>query len=224
MGDERRNEVRYKALTISREYGSGGAEIAGLIAKKLGWELVDKYLISEISKKAKVTVNDAAVMDETIDPWLHRITRTLWGKGADGFSAFTPVEIFDANEAAVLAKNVINEAYRIGHCVIVGRGSQCILHGKEDVFHAFVYAQWKDRAHRIRMRQPHVANVPELLHSVEGQRAGYIRLHYGANQLDPHLYNLMIDSMGRIEKTAQLILSAMDIDQRKLSLTTEMMN
>jgi cytidylate kinase len=107
---------------------------------------------------------------------------------------------------------VIEEAYHIGHCVIVGRGSQCILQGKEDVFHSFVYAQWADRVRRILMRQPHAANVPELLHSVDGQRAGYIRLHYGPNQSDPHLYHLMIDSMNRMEKTASLIISAMEMD------------
>jgi cytidylate kinase len=210
MEDERRNEVQYKALTISREYGSGGAEIAAIIAKSLGWKLVDKYLIAEISKRAKVSI--AAAMDERIDPWLHRITRELWGKSADGFSAPAPVDLFDASEAAILSNNIIEEAYRIGNCVIVGRGSQCVLRGKEDVFHAFVYAQWTDRVRRIQMRQPHVANVPELLHSVEGQRAGYIRLHYGANQLDPHLYHMMIDSMGRTEKTARLILSSMGMD------------
>jgi cytidylate kinase len=203
--------MQYKALTISREYGSGGGEIAAIIANMLGWKLVDKNLISKISEKARVPVDEVAAMDEIVDPWLHRITRSLWGTGADGFSAISPVEIFDADATADLAKSVIEEAYRIGHCVIVGRGAQCILQGEEGVFHAFVYAQWADRVHRIQTRHPDATNAAELIHSVDGQRAGYIRLHYDANQSDPHLYHLMVDSMNQTEKVARLVISAMEI-------------
>jgi cytidylate kinase len=203
--------MKYKALTISREYGSGGGEIAARIADQLGWSLLDKDLISEISRKAKVSPTEAAALDERVDPWVHRLTRSLWGKSVDGISAAVPVDIFDADSAAVLAKSVIEEAYKIGHCVVVGRGSQCVLRGKEDVFHAFVYGQWADRVRRIQERQPQVANVQERILSIDGQRAGYIHLHYGANQSDRHLYHLMVDSMNQTEITAQLILSAMEM-------------
>ena len=42
--------MKYRALTVSREYGSGGGEIADIIAKELGWRLVDKDLIAEIGR------------------------------------------------------------------------------------------------------------------------------------------------------------------------------
>ncbi len=203
--------MQYKTLTIAREYGSGGAEIAGIIANSLGWRLVDKTLITDISNRARVPAGEAAVLDERVDPWLHRITRPLWGKGVDGFSALAPVDLFDADAAAVLAKRLIEEAYSIGQCVIVGRGSQCILRGKEDVFHAFVYARWADRVHRIQSREVHVKDVAARIHSVDGQRLGYVRLHYRENQVDPHLYDLMVNSRNRTDAAARLILSAMEM-------------
>ena len=67
--------MQYKALTIAREYGSGGAEIAGIVASSLGWKLVDKHLLTEISSRANVPVADAVVLDERVDPWLYRIMR-----------------------------------------------------------------------------------------------------------------------------------------------------
>ena len=77
--------MRYRALTISREYGSGGAEIAAIIARELGWRLVDKELISEISKRASISTEEAAAFDERVDPWIHRITRSIFTEldGAD---------------------------------------------------------------------------------------------------------------------------------------------
>lgn len=102
--------MQYEALTIAREYGSGGAEIAGIVASSLGWKLVDKALLAGVSSRANVPVGDAAVLDEQVDPWLYRIMRPLWGKGADGISAIALVDLFDADVEAALAKQIIQEA------------------------------------------------------------------------------------------------------------------
>lgn len=203
--------MQVKALTIAREYGSGGAEIANLIANELGWKLIDKVLIAEICNRARVPAEEASKMDERVDPWLHRITRSLWGKSPDGFSTPVPVELFDAAAAAALAKRVIEEAYAIGNCVIVGRGSQCVLRGKEDVFHAFVYARWADRVRRIQISRTPVADAAALIRSVDDERLRYVRLYYGEDQADPHLYDLMVNSRGRTDTAAGLMLLAMNM-------------
>lgn len=204
--------MQFKALTIAREYGSGGAEIAVIIAHELGWKLIDKALITEICNKARVPAGEGSVLDERVDPWLHRITRSLWGKSPDGFSVPVPVELFDAAAAAALAKRVIEEAHAIGNCVIIGRGSQCVLRDKEDVFHTFVYAQWANRVRRIQMRETHHTDVTALIHSVDEERLRYVRLYYGENQADSHLYNLMVNSKNRTDIASGLILLAMEMN------------
>src|SRR5664280_146097 len=160
--------MKYRVLTIAREYGSGGAEIAGIVASSLGWRLVDKVLLSDISNRASVPV--AA--------------------------------------AAALAKVAILEAYCLGNCVIVGRGSQCVLQTRRDVFHAFVYARWADRLCRVHARVPPGTDVSEMVHTMDRQCLDYVRRHYGENRLDPHLYDLMIDSHNQSEAAARLILLA----------------
>lgn len=201
--------MKYRALTVSREYGSGGAEIAAIIARSLGWRLVDNELIAEISRREQVSINDAVALDEKIDPWIHRITRSVWGKSADGISQIVPDYLFDAEEAAFITKAIIEEAYEIGYCVIVGRGSQCILRGKEDVFHAFIYARWDNRVRRIRSRVGPRDNVEERIRLTDLERMDYVRLHYKKNRLDPYLYDLMIDSKDQPDKIARFIISAM---------------
>ncbi len=199
----------YRALTISREYGSGGAKIAGLIAGELGWKLVDKELIEEISKKGQVSPEEAEAFDERVDPWIHRITRSIWSLGVDGVSAIAPLDVFDAQRAAAVTKQIIEEVYRSGSCVIVGRGAQFILRGRKDVFHAFLYGSFEDRVNRIKQRVKPGTDVAALIRSMDAERLEYLKLHFKQSRLDPHLYDLMIDSKGQNEKVAQIILAAM---------------
>jgi cytidylate kinase len=198
--------MKYKALTIAREYGSGGGEIASIVASNLGWRLVDKVLLAEIGRRERLPVGDPAAIDERVDPWLHRTAHPLREKGA----AFAPVGPFDADAAAALAKQAVQEAYSAGNCVIVGRGSQCFLQAKPDVFHAFVYARWWDRVHRVRTKVPRGADMNRLLHTMDGERLAYVFRYYGENRLDTHLYDLMINSHNQSEAAARLILLAMD--------------
>ncbi len=203
--------MKYRALTMSREYGSGGGDIASLIARELDWRLLDKDLITEISQMEKVPASEVAAFDEKVDPWIHRITRLVWGLGADGISAVAPVEMFDAEKAANLARRIIEEAYNIGKCVIVGRGAQCILRDKKDVYHAFVYARWPERVRKIQSRVETGTDVETLIRSMDAQRVEYIRRHYKEKWLNPYLYDIMIDSKGQSEKVARLIISAMNM-------------
>jgi CMP/dCMP kinase len=203
--------MRYRVLTISREYGSGGVEVAQLIARELGWKMVDKELISEISRKGKVSASEAAAFDERADPWIHRITRSIWGLGIDGVSAIAPLDMFDGERAADLTKQVIEEVYREGKCVIVGRGAQFILQNKKDVFHAFIYAHWEDRVRRIQRRIEPGKDAEAVIRSMDSERTEYLRIHFKQNRMNPHLYNIMIDPKDQPEKAAQIIISAMSI-------------
>ena len=46
--------MKYRALTVAREFGSGGGRIANTIAGWLGWKLLDNELISAIARAARV--------------------------------------------------------------------------------------------------------------------------------------------------------------------------
>jgi cytidylate kinase len=201
--------MRYRVLTVSRQYGSGGGEIAHIIARELGWKLVDKELIDEISRREHVPANEAAALDESVDPWIHRLTRSIWGRSADGISAFMPMELFDAEKAARLTKQIIEEAYKMRDCVIVGRGSQCILHNREDVFHAAIYARWADRVSRVKSRVKPGTDVEALIRTIDIERMKYVQLYFKQDRLDPFLYDIMIDSKNQPKRTAMLIISAM---------------
>jgi cytidylate kinase-like protein len=83
-------------------------------------------------------------------------------------------EFFDAESMAALSQGVIERAYVEGGCVIVGRGAQCILAGRPNVFRVFVYGSERERLRRIRTRVPPGADPELLLDSINDQRTRYI--------------------------------------------------
>jgi cytidylate kinase len=209
--------MKYRAVTISREFGSGGAATAEALAGSLGWRLLDSALLREIANRAGVPESSARALDEHVDPWLYRVMRPVLGTSADGVSMAVPVDVFDADSAAKVANAVIREAHRLGNCVIVGRGAQCILRGLPDVLRVFIYASTVERAQRIQCvpgRIPAGTDVVSYIHEMDRRRIEYIRLHFGENGMDPHLYDLMINSHGDPQMAARVIVAAMREDRQ----------
>jgi cytidylate kinase len=201
----------FQILTVAREYGSGGGRIARVVAEKLGWNLLDKALVDAIAKSARVDPDLARQYDERVDSWLHRVSRSgLWHGAFEGVANLDDAEVFDAQTMAELARNLIAEAHSQGHCVIVGRGAQCILQDRKDVLHVFVHAPWRERVARVRARVPAVADIDQLIHATDRQRADFIRLYFGCNWNNPHLYHMLISSELGEETVAALVIDAIE--------------
>jgi cytidylate kinase len=117
-------------------------------------------------------------------------------------------EVLDPDYLAELSAIVIREAAKLGQCVIVGRGAQCILRGREDTFHVFAYGSRHERLKRIQKRYPTDAGCEASLDEFDQMRAAYIRRFYGCEFTDRHLYHLMINSDIGIDQAVEVILKA----------------
>jgi len=187
----------FKVLTIAREYGSGGAVIGRRISERLGWKLLDKAFIDNVAHAAKVDPQLARRFDERTDSWLQRLAHQgagRWRGAFEGAVIVSQPDFFDAETMAALAQNMIEEACQRGNCVIVGRGAQCVLRGRKNAFHVFIYAPWAERVARVRQRLPGTWDIEGLIPATDRQRADFIRTYFGCNWMDPHLYHLMICS------------------------------
>jgi cytidylate kinase len=200
----------YRILTVDREFGSGGGRIAKTIADRLGWRLLDSALIDEIACAAHVEPNIVNRFDEHVEGWLQRMNRqAMRGAAMAAGVALKEENCFDPDVMTELTKQIIEHAYADGNCVIVGRGAQCILQAKADAFHVFVYAPFRVKMHRLRSRLEPGANIEQRIHTVDTERAHYLRLRFGKEWNNSHLYDLMISSGDDEEKTARVIEFAM---------------
>ena len=198
----------FRVITISREHGSGGAEIARRMAERLDWKLVDDPLVEEIARRAKVPSDVARRYDECVNPWFHRLVQAVWRGGFEGSATRVEAGAFDADQMMRLWTEVIREAAEIGHAIIVGRGAQCILRGRRDAFHVSVHAPLAWRAENLR-KVLGVKSEPETVaEETDRRRAAFIHRYFGENWKDFRLYHLMIDSSIGLDRAADAILAA----------------
>lgn len=202
----------FRMVTVAREYGSGGASIAQLLAGRLGWKLLDRCLVEKIAETARVEPQVAEKFDERPDPWFDRLAEALWqSPGLRGYIGGPVPGRFDCDVAAQMTRRIIEEAAEMGECVVVGRGSQCLLQPREDAFHVFVYAPRGERLERLLSRDTHLskAAAEKKLDTEDETRAAYIRDHYSEDWQNRHLYHLMISSSLGEKEAASIILSAL---------------
>ncbi len=202
--------MKYRALTVAREFGSGGGRIANTIAEWLDWKLLDNELIVAIARAARVDSKIVRHYDERVDSWLRRMNEeAVRGVAMAAGRPFNDEDIFDAHVMAALTRKIIEEAYASGNCVIVGRGAQCILEHKPDVFHVFVYAALRDRMHRLKSRLEPGADIALRIRTVDAERAKYLHQSFDRDWCDHRLYDLMIRSQEDEDSTARSIFYAM---------------
>jgi hypothetical protein len=107
-----------------------------------------------------------------------------------------------------LMESVIYEAARLGQGVIIGHGSQMLLHDFGCAMHVLVTAHKESRIHRLmhEMRLTREA-AQKLIRQSDNQKKRFFRYAFHKDWDDPTLYDLCInpDKIGS-ERAAQLIM------------------
>lgn len=108
-------EKKLPLITISREKGSGGKIIAGLVVKKLGkkWRLYHKELIEKIAKNAHLKTKLVKEIDEKKLSLIDQIVADFFGK-----------KYLSLTRYQKLLTKTIAEINQKGYAVIVGRGAE----------------------------------------------------------------------------------------------------
>lgn len=202
--------MQCRALTIAREYGSGGSLIAHEVAARLGWRLLDNALVLEAARLANVDPTLVRRFDEKPDSWLHRVAnRSLQHGALEAVGSPEVSGLFDAAALARLGASIVREAYAEGNCVVVGRGAQCVLQDRPDVFHVFVYGPPAEKTERLKKRFPSIKDFFAAMEEMDRCRAAFVKTYFQARWNDPHLYHLLISSALGIEAAASTIIHAM---------------
>src|SRR2546428_12337112 len=129
-------------ITVTRQYGSGGSDIARLVAERLGWELVDNQFVEEVARRAGVPPDEVAQREERAPGLLERLARTLAVASPEMFIAQAAVPRVEQDEATLVkvTERVIGEAAMHGRGVPVGRGAPAALGNRPHPLHAYAVA------------------------------------------------------------------------------------
>ncbi len=108
-------------ITITRQYASGGSEVARLVAAELGWDVIDNEFVDEVARRAGLPPDAVAQREERAPGLLERLARTLAAGSPEMFIATAGVPRVEPDEAAIvqLTERVIAEAAAQGRIVLV---------------------------------------------------------------------------------------------------------
>ncbi len=205
-------------ITISRQYGSGGEEIAGLVCEKLAYRYVDRQLLDQMVSQESLTPQQ--IVDYHEDTYKMR-------SFLDKLRGFRPSPVpvqadasfpraaeadeqIGENMLVWVADAAVRTAYQAGNIVIVGRGGQAILQSKPGVLHVRVEAPLDLRVQRAAERDHlDLLAARQAVTRHDKAAAEYLKRFYGVNWTDPLLYHVLLNT-GRLslDAAAGLVIEA----------------
>jgi len=183
-----------KIITIEREYGSGGGEIAQLLANRLGWKLWDHLLTEEIARLAHCPKAVVEAREEKQDPLYYRLFKSFLRGSYEGSINAHKLNLVDSETIMKITRRVVEHAAEHGNCVIVGRGSQQFLKGRSDTLRFFLYACRDDKVRRLRARGKSEEEAEELVDTVDRERADFIQKYFSVEWPDRAIYHGMLNT------------------------------
>jgi cytidylate kinase len=206
-----------KIITISREFCSGGHEIAELLSKTLDVPFYDRELIELASQQSGLSPEFIKSNEQKISSGLmynlllsSSCTVPSSNGMSNGISAKPtlplPDQVFNAQRAVIL------ELAKKGPCIILGRCADYILNhcdeiNKEDLLNVFVYAPFEDRVQRYMEQEGVDRNAAEKeIKRMDKYRTNHYSTFTEQTWGKREYYDLLINSsLLGIDATAQLI-------------------
>lgn len=185
-------------ITVSRQYASGGSEIAQLAAKRLGWELVDNEFVDRVSRRAGLPREEVEQREERVTGFMERLARTLAGSSPELFmaaAAETPLAAPPEEEIVRVTERVIAEAVRHDRVILVGRGAQAYLGQREGTLHVYIVAPLDVRVQRAMERlKVDRKEAERATNEIDEGRRRYVKTYYDRRWDDPVNYDFILNS------------------------------
>src|ERR1700722_14397841 len=206
-----------KIVTIEREYGSGGGEIAQLLAQKLGWKLWAQLLTEEIARLADCPKSVVEGREEKTDPLYYRLFKSFLRGSYEGSLNAHKLKVVDSECILKFTEQVVQHAAKTGNSVIVGRGSQQFLRKRQDALRVFLYAPREDKVRRLRIRGKSEQEAEQLVDTVDRERVDFIQKYFHVEWPDRVVYHTMINTAIGDDAVLRMILDLIETVNAKLT-------
>ena len=185
-------------ITIGRQHGSSGREIARLLAEKLNYKCYDKEIVDEAANHSDFSRDLIDAFDEK------RMSAFILHAGGYGLN-----ENFRLNMQVVSAQfEAMRNIAEKGNCIFVGRCADYILRDHDDLISVFIIGDMDERLKCLERRQG-LDEVEERkkIKEVDKDRSSFYRYYSDQTWGDAQNYDMCINSskLG-VEGTVQVIL------------------
>jgi cytidylate kinase len=195
-------------VTISRQYGAGGLDVAHRVGELLGYPVAGEDLPKIAALRLGTTQEEVVAVENTTPSIAERILQNLGTAVPDTHTAVA-VPSFES-EVRKEIEAVVLEAAQQPNVVIVGGVANAILHGRANVLSAFLRAPMAFRIDRI-VSSFEIGReaARKEIERVDAARRRWAKVHYDMTWGAPEHYSLVIDlSRFGVEGAARLIAHA----------------
>jgi cytidylate kinase len=185
-------------IAISREAGTGGAQIARSVAQSLGWDLLDKELLDFMAESYGVPRSMLEFVDETRANWLQ-----------DVLSSWIDSRVVSHEKFVMYLERMIYLAAMHGRVVFVGRGAQCILPSKSGLSVRLVAPLDFRLSRRMERRGIDRKLAKQQVEQADADQLQFYERFFHRNAREPHGYDLCINVASFSQQTvSDLIVDA----------------
>ncbi len=186
-------------LAISRESGSGGGQIARLIGKMTGWEILDRELLECLAERYRASPAVLGLVDEAT---ANGITE-IFGNATDPDCVTQTQYMFHLGRVVLMAA-------RAGKVIYVGRGAHFLLPHRRGLIVRLVASLGYRVQQIVERRRLSYDKARDYVEKTDAGRQDFVRQYFHRDIADPHLYDLMVN-VERIgpQQTADLIARAL---------------
>ena len=187
-----------KIITISRQTGSGGHQIAELLAERLNIPLHDRNVVEEAMKELGLE-NADDVDEKLVVDYVEKFAKgyhAIFGKGKlYHMMPPTKEEPTISEKMFEVQSKIIKRLAEAGPCIIVGRCADYVLQDRDDVFSVFITAEEEARVQRMMKRRElsheRAVNAVEF---ADRDRAKYYQAYAKRKWGVPESYDLTVSS------------------------------
>ena len=159
-------------ITVGRQLGSGGRDIAHIIGERLGIKVYDRELINEAARKSGLNPELFEHADEKAPRHL-----PLVGALTADISATSILSSYINNDTLFgLQSQTIRELASRESCIVIGRCADYVLREQPNVLSTFITATESDRLARI-MRHTGTTRGAMLIWQTDRKRS-LLTLHF----------------------------------------------
>ncbi len=189
-------ENKHIIINVGRQLGSGGHDIARMLALDFNAKYYDKEILNLAAKESGFSEKVFEQNDEKkgfIRGLFSMATPHVSGSYESGFSQ---------ENLFKFQSDAIRKAAQEGSCVFVGRCADYVLRDFENVVNIFITASMHDRVQQILNKQN--VTPPEakrIILQAEGQRASYYNYYTGKKWGHAESYDLCVNTsiLGMVE-------------------------
>jgi cytidylate kinase len=182
-------------ITVSREFGAGGSDLAQELGARLKWPVLDHDIVHRVAERLRLNDGTVEPFDEHPPSLLARIATVLIVPLPGMYSFPTPNEVPTHDAIADATRRVIEDAAKSLPLIVVGHGAQCIFEDRADMLSVRLVAPLHLRLARVAARQKISHPIgAELVRRADEDRQAYIQRYFHRDWRSELLYDLQFNT------------------------------